>query len=931
VGRLGPGCLAALGLAIAAPQIHASPSADKQPQPTAISASQTERDIRGFLDAWEKDFVRYQEIATELRLKAEEGQASTGQEQDNHYLLLKELSSRENIARVSIWLKMPGLTPLLRQRLTNIYRLMLQLHIEADPEIWQLNKRYRDDHYNAAGSRLSREEKKGIFVESVKRRNALAREFGFKDYLDLRAINVSWLRKVIAQVKEITEEGYVEHVAKMRQLRQENPGLIEPPDLVIPDVYFPQDKIQQYFWQTLRLLGRDTAELENKITWLKRGGALEAYCARLPEGKILVKSAGHDGLNAWRNTFHEAGHAVSWLFSTVDPNRLSILDYRPEVNEGLAMFFEHYIFRLQWHRQMYGNLAPELDRLPKIAANILVRRPRGLGFITEFELSVYENPNQDLDALAERLCQSYSVDSRYYSLIGLHTLYLEPEVGPLYSPRHFLGSLLAVQLEAYCQEEFGGVLNPAAGKWLKKRCLNPELAGNTFTLTDWLKQAIGQGSISTQPLADRLKKLPRLGPLGPFALGALVARDPARTRDGEELPPEKKDRLNEVAAVAFASSKGFRTGFTTLNYFDHITPELEQRLITEHPEFAQTIQAVRRGRIRAGPEALFEQLDAEGIELFGFNHNGFVILNPAYPEEYTRTIIHEIAAIAKWPHEAAERLAQQVDKGVPGSESRSPVDRNKQREKRIGDVVSAYGRFVQDASGQFRAQARALGFPEEDGIPLSGEVTLEPSYLEPLRQSISAANLGFSLPLDLTSPIAFMEVVKLDIYLNAELFLPGGTWCWTDFYTGEVFVASVDESIAVTGGRVPVYFVQLAYKMALEDKAALYCGRYIVVDSGQFELWRQNIERFQSHFSRIDETQPQELSDSEYLRWLVYSSALKGRKSDEVAGEIIAEIIAHEQAEAEAKLYAAEKLGLSSEEVGLPIHPREVEIAASIL
>tara|TARA_B100000315_G_scaffold160833_1_gene149245 strand:- start:723 stop:7283 length:6561 start_codon:yes stop_codon:yes gene_type:complete len=84
---------------------------------------------------------------------------------------------------------------------------------------------------------------------------------------------------------------------------------------------------------------------------------------------------------------------------------------------------------------------------------------------------------------------------------------------------------------------------------------------------------------------------------------------------------------------------------------------------SEHHELALTLEDVRQGRIRAGPNWLFSLLDFLRIRLYAFNYRGYIIVNPAYlhdTQETQRSIIHEIAALSSFTHQQAEELAKQL-------------------------------------------------------------------------------------------------------------------------------------------------------------------------------------------------------------------------------------------------------------------------------
>ncbi|MDZ4243037.1 MAG: pyridoxal-phosphate dependent enzyme [Candidatus Omnitrophota bacterium] len=137
--------------------------------------------------------------------------------------------------------------------------------------------------------------------------------------------------------------------------------------------------------------------------------------------------------------------------------------------------------------------------------------------------------------------------------------------------------------------------------------------------------------------------------------------DLTRTRNGEELGPLQEKKLARLVQLAYAASFGFRgLGFRRVGISDILPDEIFRRLVSD-PSLRPYADVVRsQGRIRAGPAWLFRVFDWLGIELFGFNWNGFVVLNPDFEEQLPATVIHEIAAIAGKSHRSAERIAWKI-------------------------------------------------------------------------------------------------------------------------------------------------------------------------------------------------------------------------------------------------------------------------------
>jgi hypothetical protein len=129
-----------------------------------------------------------------------------------------------------------------------------------------------------------------------------------------------------------------------------------------------------------------------------------------------------------------------------------------------------------------------------------------------------------------------------------------------------------------------------------------------------------------------------------------------RTRDGRPLSPRRAHRLARIIRLIEPLMRFFRVVLPAKAVGERLSRSAHASLVQALDE-AQSSR-----RIRAGPWWLFWLLDFLQIPLFAFRTpaSNWIILNPWYSHEYSRSIVHELTEQVSFSHEDAERICREV-------------------------------------------------------------------------------------------------------------------------------------------------------------------------------------------------------------------------------------------------------------------------------
>jgi len=346
--------------------------------------------------------------------------------------------------------------------------------------------------------------------EVIKMRNELADRYAgqkFSDFmLQRRATSRRDLSNWFEQIKMLTEPEYQALLSAMqRELRVEK---VEPWDLqyyfstLTPELEtrFGFDGAWERTAKVASLLGFDFSRLpvDVKITDITFGGyTMPIWYGK--EIKILVSK--HAGILFADTILHESGHALHFSF-VQEPTFILKDNYPPPMDEGLGQTMSLMLFRPEISTTVYGLSIDEAHALRERRRLETNYSMRALMVQSEFELEAYDNPDQDLDGLYDRICSRYlDVDCHRSRTWGYDPFYAAI---PIYEQNYVLAEMFAYQIHHSIDEKFGRIWGRQVGTYLHDNFL---IRGGSMTLDQIMRQGTGEG-LTAEYLITSLKAKP---------------------------------------------------------------------------------------------------------------------------------------------------------------------------------------------------------------------------------------------------------------------------------------------------------------------------------------------------------------------------------------------------------------------------------------
>lgn len=369
------------------------------------------------------------------------------------------------------------------------------------------------------------------FVEIVGKRNALARELGYRNFFEYRlktnsGISPEQLFSLFDEFELSTRETHRKSLARLVQ--QHGESVLLPQNLKYrmrgtaaqrEEVYFPLGKALERWAESFRRLGVSYRGARLEIDLLDRDGKFPTgFCiaptpgyhddtlGRIPADVRFTSTArpsqpgaGMQGLNV---LFHEAGHAAH--FSNVTMNSPCFSQESPPSSPALleaqAKFFDALPFDPCWLKRyamdVAGNPMPDEMIRERVEARQarLAHIERSDLIPTYFEWALY-NMN-DAERTADSILDlAKSVTERILGIAG-YTDYVLAIPHPIYHDiavyyhGYLLAKMAATQTRAYLMRSLGYIIdNPQVGDLLAKHYWAP---GNSATLDQTLIALTGE-------------------------------------------------------------------------------------------------------------------------------------------------------------------------------------------------------------------------------------------------------------------------------------------------------------------------------------------------------------------------------------------------------------------------------------------------------
>jgi len=359
-------------------------------------------------------------------------------------------------------------------------------------------------------------------LEVVKLRNKLANSLGFDNFyllsLEANEQNIEDIKEIFKELEESTNNVFVKlkeeidkYISKkfniaIEELRpwhyqdlffQKGPGIY---DLDL-DKFFSKGilDIIKKFYKSIGIGVEDI--LEKSDLYEKEGKSQHAFAIDMDrEGDIRVLENIKNNEYWMSTSLHEIGHGIYWKFINKNLPFLLRDVSHTFTTEGIAMFFgrqsKNASFIKNYSQELIEDeeFSNKLRSMSKISQLILCR---WIQVMVNFEMALYDNPEQNLNKLWWKLVNKYQLinfnrdEPDWASKIHLATV-------PVYYHNYMLGELFASQLHHKITNEilkkdslenvdYSG--NSKIGDYLKKYVFGP---GASYRWDDLIERATGE-------------------------------------------------------------------------------------------------------------------------------------------------------------------------------------------------------------------------------------------------------------------------------------------------------------------------------------------------------------------------------------------------------------------------------------------------------
>lgn len=360
----------------------------------------------------------------------------------------------------------------------------------------------------------------------VKMRNNIAKELGYSNYQEM-SLNLSdqdpeQIEKLFDELDSLTRGTFAALKAEIDQVlakrynvaaenlmpwHYQNRFFQEAPAIynVDLDSYFADKDVVQLSKDYYNGIGLDVSKILASSDLYEREGKYQhAYCTHIDRSGDVRVVCNVQNNNQWMNTMlHELGHGV--YDQNIDMSLPFFLRTPAHTftTEAIAMIFGRLSANPYWIRDNTGISNEEAERIKVDVTNSLRLEQlvfsRWCQVMFRFEKSMYENPDQDLNALWWNLAEKYQMLNKPANRNNADwASKIHVALYPCYYHNYQLGELLASQLQAYINTNIlkvsaSDVVSTSNNKEIGTYLLNKVfMPGARYQWNDMIKRATGE-------------------------------------------------------------------------------------------------------------------------------------------------------------------------------------------------------------------------------------------------------------------------------------------------------------------------------------------------------------------------------------------------------------------------------------------------------
>ncbi|MEA2452341.1 MAG: peptidyl-dipeptidase [Actinomycetota bacterium] len=367
--------------------------------------------------------------------------------------------------------------------------------------------------------------------ELARLRNQAARKLGFSDYyrmsLDLQELDETWLFDLFDELATLTEAPFKQWKTDLDGRLADRFGTPNLAPWHYADPFFqtlpPDGRVEldellggreapDLALRTFAAWNIDLAKvIESSDLYPRANKCQHAFCIDIDRSGTDVRILANvtPGERWMEVMLHESGHAAYDV--CIDPKLPYLLRRASHifVTEAAALLSGRMVREPVWLETFAGIDREDVDRiasdLRKANAAQSLLFARWCMVMTHFERELYSDPEADLDTLWWELVERFQlVQAPAGRQAPDWAAKIHIAVAPVYYQNYLLGDVLASQLMATAEREFGGLLGvPAAGEFLIDRLFRP---GSLMRWDALIEEATGR-ALSPQDLAAELQVL----------------------------------------------------------------------------------------------------------------------------------------------------------------------------------------------------------------------------------------------------------------------------------------------------------------------------------------------------------------------------------------------------------------------------------------